>query len=148
VAEAGVDELLGRPVRHRGIVLGRAVDAIVDERAGRVLGLDVLCGDGEHRFLPLAAAVVRPAEIGVGSPLLLLDGRELDFYASRSATFRSLQGRPVLRRRAKLGKLVDLLLGIDGAIDALVVTGEGRMRVPWGNDVTLGAARPHLRTAS
>lgn len=148
MGEAGVDELLGRPVRHRGIVLGRAVDAIVDELAGRVLGLDVLCGDGEHRFLPLAAAVVRTGEIDVGSPLLILDGHELEFYARRSATFRSLQGCLVSRKRAKLGKLVDLLLGIDGAIDALVVAGEGRMRVPWGADVTLGAAGRHLRTAS
>ena len=49
-------DLLRRPVRLRGIQLGRAVDLILDAAGTRVVGFDVLCGDGTHRFLPLSAA--------------------------------------------------------------------------------------------
>ena len=47
------DELLRLPVRLHGIQLGRPVDVLLDAEAWRVVGLDVLCGDEVHRFLPL-----------------------------------------------------------------------------------------------
>ena len=59
------DELLRLPVRMHGIQLGRPVDVLLDPDGRRVVGLDVLCGDEVHRFLPLAAAELAAEEIGV-----------------------------------------------------------------------------------
>ncbi len=53
------DELLAMPVRLHGIQLGRPVDLLLDRDARRVVGLDVLCGDGVHRFLPLPVGQLR-----------------------------------------------------------------------------------------
>ena len=86
------EELLHRPVRLRGISLGRAVDLILDEAGERVLGFDVLCGDGEHRFLPIAAAEPAPGHIAVRSALTLLDSEELAFYRQRGTSLTALRG--------------------------------------------------------
>ncbi len=85
------EQLLRRPVRVRGIQLGRAVDMILDAGAHRVLGFDVLCGDGEHRFLPISAAEAQPGEITVRSSLTLLDRAELAFYRERGTTLSALR---------------------------------------------------------
>jgi hypothetical protein len=87
------DELLQRPVRLRGIQLGRAVDVILDATGRRVIGFDVLCGDGEHRFLPIAAADTHPDEIAVTSSLTLLGGDELSFYRERGTTLTALRSQ-------------------------------------------------------
>jgi hypothetical protein len=73
-------EVLALPVRLHGIQLGRPVDALLDPMADRLLGFEVHCGDGEHRFLPFSVAELRPDEITVGSALRLIDERELDWY--------------------------------------------------------------------
>jgi hypothetical protein len=83
-------KLLLLPVRVRGIEIGRPVDAIVDQAGTRVLGLDVLCRDDEHRFLPLTAAAVGAEEIAVASPLTLLSEEQLDFYRRRGVRLREL----------------------------------------------------------
>lgn len=67
----------------RGIRLGEVADVLVDGSEPRVIGLDVLCGDGSNRFLPLATAVVRHGAVEIDSVLTLLDERELAFYRSR-----------------------------------------------------------------
>ncbi len=77
-------ELLRLPVRMHGIQLGRPVDAWVDKRAERLLGFEILCGDGAHRFLPFAVADLRAEEVAVDSALTLIDERELDFYRRNS----------------------------------------------------------------
>jgi len=77
-------ELLRLPVRMHGIQLGHLVDAWVDKRADRLLGFEILCGDGAHRFLPFAVVDVRAEEVSVGSALTLIDERELDFYRRHS----------------------------------------------------------------
>ena len=87
------EELLRRPVRLRGIQLGRAVDLILDEAGTRVLGFDVLCGDGEHRFLPIAAAEDAPGEIAVRSALTLVDVDQLAFYRRYGTTLTALRAR-------------------------------------------------------
>ncbi len=87
-----VGSLLRLPVRFRGIQLGRPVDVILDPRSERAIGLDVLCGDDTHRFLPLAAAEVRDGEIAVSSALTLLTSAELDFYRDRGSTLRDREG--------------------------------------------------------
>jgi hypothetical protein len=77
-------ELLALPVRMHGIQLGRPVDALLDPHADRLLGFELVCGDGAHRFLPFAVANIRADEIDVGSALALIDERDLDFYRSHS----------------------------------------------------------------
>ncbi len=84
----GVD-LLNRPVRLHGIELGRVVDVILDQAAERPIGLDVRCGDGEHRFLPFAAMRIGEDDVEVDSPLTILEPDQLDFYRSRGRTLRS-----------------------------------------------------------
>jgi hypothetical protein len=75
-------ELLRLPVTTNGIVLGRAVEALVDPD-GRLIGLAVVCRDGSRRFLPAGAADIRAEEIRVSSALVLLEKRELDWYRGR-----------------------------------------------------------------
>lgn len=77
-------ELLSLPVRMHGIHLGVTVSALLDEHADRLLGFEVLCGDGAHRFLPFAVAKLRPDEIALDSALTLIDERDLEFYRRRS----------------------------------------------------------------
>jgi hypothetical protein len=77
-------ELLSLPVRMHGIHLGTPVEALLDERADRLLGFEMVCGDGAHRFLPFAVARVQADEITLDSALTLIDERDLDFYRRRS----------------------------------------------------------------
>ena len=84
MADFAVSALLSLPVRLHGIQLGRPVDVLIDERGERVVGLEVLCGDGARRFLPFAVARIRPDEIAVESALMLLDERDLYYYRART----------------------------------------------------------------
>jgi hypothetical protein len=77
-------ELLSLPVRMHGIHLGTPVEALLDERADRLLGFEMVCGDGARRFLPFAVARVQADEITLDSALTLIDERDLDFYRRRS----------------------------------------------------------------
>ena len=109
--------LLRLPVRLRGIELGRPVDLLLDDEARRVIGLDVLCGDGGHRFLPLSAVRILRDEIEVPSALLLLDEPDLMFYRRRCLTLSSIRGSRV----GSHGTLADVELAGDGSVDAFVV---------------------------
>lgn len=77
-------ELLRLPVRMHGIQLGHLVDAWVDKRADRLLGFEILCGDGARRFLPFAVVTLHADELAIDSALTLIDERELDFYRRHS----------------------------------------------------------------
>jgi hypothetical protein len=77
-------ELLGLPVRLHGIQLGRPVDAWLDPRADRIVGFEIVCGDGARRFLPFAVVTLRADELAIDSALTLIDERELDFYRRNS----------------------------------------------------------------
>jgi hypothetical protein len=79
-----VSELLSLPVRQHGIHLGSPLEVLLDEQADRVLGFEIRCGDGLHRFLPFAVVELRAAEIALESALMLIDERDLDFYRRRS----------------------------------------------------------------
>ena len=79
-----VATLLSLPVRVHGIQLGRPLAALLDESGERLVGLELLCGDGAHRFLPFSVADVREDEIAVRSALTLLDERHLAFYRERA----------------------------------------------------------------
>ena len=67
VITAGVSlrELLERPVMLGDIRLGAPIDAVLDADSLRVVGLEVECGDGLRRFLPLAAARIRDDRLSV-----------------------------------------------------------------------------------
>jgi hypothetical protein len=117
------DDLLRRPVRVRGIQVGHAVDLLLHPAEPRVLGLDVLCRDDRHRFLPLTAATVRDDRVEASSPLVLLDLREDSFYRLEARALGELRGMPLAGGRS----LEDVVLGPGWAIVELVLDGD---RVP------------------
>jgi hypothetical protein len=131
-------DVLALPVRMHGIGLGRSVELIVDAGVRRVLGFEVRCGDDTHRFLPLAVAHVRGAEIAVASPLTLLD--ELAFYRARGHGLGALRGARVADAGGEAGTLRDVVFEEDGAIRELVVaTPAGERRIPPGAGVRVAA---------
>jgi hypothetical protein len=79
-----LSELVALPVRTRGIVLGHPEEVLVAAAEPRVVGFELLCGDGATRFLPFAVAQIEPDEIAVESPLLLLDEDGLEYYRGRT----------------------------------------------------------------
>ena len=96
--------LLRKPVILRGIRLGEIESVLLDAEEPRVLGFDVLCGDGANRFLPFGAARPREETIEIDSSLTLLEARELEFYRERG---RSLAAVP---------ELGDAIVAPDGAL--------------------------------
>jgi hypothetical protein len=121
------DELLRLPVRVRGIQLGHAVDVLLHPSEPQALGLDVLCGDEKHRFLPFSAASIRADHVEAASPLVLLDLRDDSFYRREARPLSGLRGTPVARGRT----LEDVVLGDDWAIAEVVLEdGDGTHRVP------------------
>jgi sporulation protein YlmC with PRC-barrel domain len=131
--------LLALPVRLHGIHLGRPVELLLDREELRVLGLDVLCGDEVHRFLPLPTASVSREGIAISSPLVMLEEDQLAFYRTRAFAFTSLRGRPVERRGSEVGALDDIVLRSDGSIEQLVVKGSGDGLVPFDDTVRVAA---------
>jgi hypothetical protein len=85
------DELLRLPVGLRGIQLGRSVDLLLHPTEAQGLGVDVLCGDETHRFLPFSAASLGDETLEVQSPFVLLDLPPDSFYRIEA---RSLSGLP------------------------------------------------------
>jgi hypothetical protein len=135
------DALLSLPLRLHGIQLGHAVDVLLDRETFRAVGLDILCGDDVHRFLPLPTATVSDQEIAILSPLVLLEEDELAFYCSRAFALSSLRGRPVESKRSQLGKLRDVVVAGDGELLAVLVGRDGRIeRVPFGPSVRFAPA--------
>ena len=96
--------LVRAPVFVRGIRLGEVENVLLHADAPRILGLDVLCGDGANRFLPYAAVRLTGETVEVGNALTLLDEEELGFYRSRG---RALTSVP---------ELADALVATDGGL--------------------------------
>jgi hypothetical protein len=67
-----------------GIQLGKPVDALLDAQVDRLLGFEVLCGDGERRFLPFSVARLQAHEIALESALTLIDERDIGYYRRHS----------------------------------------------------------------
>lgn len=116
------NELLALPVRLHGIQVGRPSDLLLDREELKVLGLDVVCGDEVHRFLPLPTAAIAHGELAIRSPLVLLEEDELAFYRERTFAFRFLRGRAVERFSAPAGVLDDIVVRADGTLREVVVT--------------------------
>ena len=141
--ELSGDAILSLPLRLHGIELGRPVDLLLDRENLRVVGLDVLCGDEVHRFLPLPTAAVGADGLTIHSPLVLLEEDELDFYRVRTFSLKTLRRKPVLRKEQSVGTLRDILFARDGSlVGVLLESGE---RIPY--DPTIGLA-PARRTAA
>jgi hypothetical protein len=139
-------ELVLLPVRLHGIQLGRPVDVLLDRDDRRVLGLDILCRDGVHRFLPLPVASIRDEELAISSPLVLLEEDELDFYRARSFGLASLRGRAVEQGGRPRGTLRDVVVGPGGALAELIVETEGgTKRLPFDPTVRF---QPESRSAA
>jgi hypothetical protein len=119
------EQLLRFPVRLGDMDVGRAVDVIFDPAQGRALGLDILCRDDVHRFLPLAAAEVDEHEIRLSSAFALVDDAGFEFYRGRTSSLRTLRGTQVARGGEEIGALRDVVVSTEGAIEAFVVESEG-----------------------
>lgn len=143
VTELSGDEALALPVRLHGIKLGRPVDLLLDRDGLRVVGLDVLCGDEVHRFLPLPTAAIGDDALTIHSPLVLLEEDEVDFYRSRAFALSSLRGRTVTKKGTAVGTLRDVVLGPGGELLAILLEGGERIRF----DDSLGFA-PRRRSAA
>ena len=135
--------ILRLPVRVRGIQLGRPVDLLLHPTKPQALGLDVLCGDDRHRFLPLSAATVGADELEASSALVLLDLQDDSVYR--------VEARPLSRLRGQRvdggGELQDVVLGPDWAIEELVVEGrDGPRQVPL-DGIALPDGRERQRRA-
>ena len=122
------------PILIRG---GTVVDAELSYRA------DVLCGDEVRRFLPLPTALLTGSEFSIRSPLVLLEGEQLDFYRTRTIALGALRGGAVERkRRGSVGTLVDVVLAPDGELVALIVEENGsKRRVPYDGTLVLPPKR-------
>ena len=134
------DELLRRPVRVHGIHVGQPVDLLLHPTDPQALGLDVLCGDDLHRFLPLSAAEVTERHVEAFSSLVLLDLREGSFYRREARSLNGLRGTP-LRDRSSLQ---DVVLAPGWAISELVLDGDER--VPLDGIVLPARAERRRRT--
>src|SRR5438067_1369773 len=108
MSERSGAELLGLPVRLRGLQLGQPSDLLLDREGMRAVGFDVVCRDEAHRFLPFPTAGISEEAITITSPLVLLEADQLAFYRSRSFTLSSLRGRPMERRGRSVGVLRDI----------------------------------------
>ena len=131
-------ELLALPVRLHGIQVGRPVDLLLDRDAHRIVGLDVLCGDEVHRFLPLPTAAVGREQIRILSPLVLLEQRELDFYRAQTLALSRLRGGTVELNGRLLGPLRDIVVSGDGRVIAAIVD---EQRIPFDHGLRFAPKR-------
>ena len=143
MTELSGSEVLARPVRLHAVELGRPVDLLLDRHGLRVVGVDVLCGDEVHRFLPLPTAAIQPDALMIHSPLVLLEEDELRFYRSRAFALSALRGRAVTKKGKVVGTLQDVVLAPGGDLLAVLLETGDRIRF----DDTLGFA-PQRRSAA
>ena len=135
---------VGRPVVIGDVRLGVAVDVLLDRALGRLVGLDVHCRDGAHRFLPFPACEVAAGRLEIESALVLLE-RDLGFYRAGGSALSDLRGEPVAVGGEDVGALADLLVGAEGEVAGIVVaTQHGESELEAGSDVVVGnhALRP------
>jgi hypothetical protein len=121
--------LARRAVVCRGLRLGVVVDALLDRSLHRLVGFEVGCKDGAHRFLPFPACEVLGDGVAADSPLVLLD-RDLDFYRLGGSAFSDLEGEPVQVQGVEAGPLVDLLFSGEGDVRRIVAaTPQGELEL-------------------
>ncbi len=127
--------LVGLEVRFRDIRLGVAVEVFLDPDARRAFGVEVRCGDGRNRFLPLSSCEEAEGALSVPSALVLM---ETAYYRERGRPLGALRGRHVTRGDETAGALVDLVVDEEGTAHAVVVEDGGRTaELPFAPDVAL-----------
>jgi hypothetical protein len=130
--------LVRRAVAFRDVRLGVVVDALLDRPLRRLVGFEVRCNDGVHRFLPFPACEVLDDSLAIESALVLLD-RDLDFYRLGGSAFSDLEGEPVRVRREEAGPLVDLLFSDEGDVRRVVSsTLQGELELEPGPGLVVG----------
>lgn len=130
--------LVGRAVLYRDIRLGVVVDALLDGPVRRLVGLDVLCGDGAHRFLPFPACDVVESHIAVDSALVFLE-RDVDFYRAGGRSFSKLQRLPVRLSGIEVGTLKDIVVTPAGDVRHVVAsTSSGDRELEPGPGLVVG----------
>lgn len=130
------DELLALPVRLHGIQLGCPADVLLERGDGRVLGIDVHCGDDVHRFLPFPTASVADGALAIASPLVMLEEDQLAFYRARTLSLAELRGRAVEQSGGAVGVLRDIVIGSRGAIlEVIVDTEKGERHLAYDETV-------------
>ncbi len=134
--------LVGRAVMYRDIRLGVAVDALLDGFLRRLVGLDVLCGDGAHRFLPFPACDVVESHLSVDSALVFLE-RDVDFYRAGGRAFSKLQGLPVCLSGIEVGSLADVVVTPAGDVRHVIAsTSSGDRELEPGPGLVRREPRP------
>lgn len=130
--------LVRRAVVLRDVRLGVVVDTLFDRPLRRVVGFEVRCGDGAHRFLPFPACEIKDGRVEVESSLVLLD-RDLDFYRLGGSACSDLQSLPVRLEGVAVGDLVDLRFTPEGDVSAIVVaTPQGERELAPGPGLVVG----------
>jgi hypothetical protein len=130
--------LLRRPVAVGALRIGAAVDALFDRQLTRLIGFDVRCSDGAHRFLPYPACEVCDDRIAVESALVLLD-RQRGYYAVAGSAFSDLRGQEVSLDREQVGPLADLVVDAGGSVERVVVSApDGGLSLEPGPDLMVG----------
>jgi hypothetical protein len=123
---------------YRDIRLGVAVDALLDGLLRRLVGLDVLCGDGAHRFLPFPACDVLETHLSVDSALVFLEC-DVDFYRAGGRPFSTLQGLPVRLSDIGVGTLADVVVTPAGDVQHVVAsTSRGDRELEPGPGLVVG----------
>jgi hypothetical protein len=130
--------LARRAVRCGGLHLGVVADSLLDHPLRRLVGFEVACRDGVHRFLPFPACEVLDDGVVVGSALVLLD-RDLDFYRLGGSAFSDLEGQPVRVGGEEAGPLVDLLFSGEGDLRRVMAsTPRGELELDTGPGLVVG----------
>ncbi len=109
---------------------------MIDVERPRVVGIEVLCGDEERRFLPFGAAELRADEIAVASTLTLLDESQIAFYRRHATTLRALRQdlAEVALRDVEIagdGEIVSLLLARDDGVERVEAALLGSPASSW-----------------
>ena len=115
-----VGAALARPVSIRGIQVGEPIDAFLDADLRCVLGLEVRCRDGIHRFLPWSVGEAGPDGLSISLSLALLDRPQLEYYREHALPLSRLR-RLRLERQDGVLPVEDIVTGADGLVVALVV---------------------------
>jgi hypothetical protein len=89
----GARELLGRPVEHRGALLGRTVDLVFDRSLSRLLGLEIRSQQGITYFVPWLACKPEADRIEIPQPVSLLSTVELGYYRATGLTLSHIEQR-------------------------------------------------------
>ena len=130
-----VSGVLAGPVCIRGIQVGEPLDVFFDADLRCAIGLEVLCRDGIHRFLPWAVGESGPAGLSISFSLALLDRPQLEYYREHALALSLLRRLPFETADGVCG-IDDVVVGSGGRVLELVVDRVGQ-EVGFGRDAVV-----------